>query len=216
MLTRWVDAFIAPSAFMGRMLIRSGLPEARVHVIGYGLPRMEDATGQRGRYALYVGRLSPEKGVTTLLESAAIAREVPVALAGSGPLDADVRDAAVTYLGRLDPPGLRAALAEASFTVAPSEWHDNQPFAVLEAVSAGKPVIATGLGGLPEVVRDGATGLIVPPRSPAALASAMKTLWHRPELTRQLGERARQLARDSFSLERQTRTVMSLYEAVAG
>jgi glycosyltransferase involved in cell wall biosynthesis len=216
MLTRWVDAFIAPSAFMGRMLIRSGLPEARVHVIGYGLPRMEDATGQRGRYALYVGRLSPEKGVTTLLESAAIAREVPVALAGSGPLDADVRDAAVTYLGRLDPPGLRAALAEASFTVAPSEWHDNQPFAVLEAFSAGKPVIATGLGGLPEVVRDGATGLIVPPRSPAALASAMKTLWHRPELTRQLGERARQLARDSFSLERQTRTVMSLYEAVAG
>jgi glycosyltransferase involved in cell wall biosynthesis len=214
MLERWVDSFIAPSAFVGEMLVRAGVPEKRVHVIGHGLPCAE-ASGRPGRYALYAGRLSAEKGVRTLIEAARIASNVPVAVAGTGPLAADVEHAPVSYLGWLDRTALGKALEGASFVVAPSEWHDNQPFAVLEAFAAGKPVITTDLGGLPELVRDGVTGLIVPPESPAALGHAMEALWHDPSLTRRLGAQARESIAERFSLERQTRAVVSVYEAVA-
>jgi len=215
LLERWVDAFIAPSHFVGRMLVRAGLPERRVHVIPYGVPSVEKPAGIR-RYALYAGRLSEEKGVRTLLEAARMAPEVPVAFAGSGPLEADVRGAQVAYLGRFDgpSPGLIEALSNAAFAIVPSEWYEVLGFAALEAFAVGKPVIATPLGGLPEFVRDGETGLLVKPRSPKGLAQAMRILWHQPDVTEELGERALQYVRERFSLQRQIQSVTSLYELV--
>src|SRR5581483_113566 len=160
MLDRWVDAFVSPSEFVARMLVRAGLPEQRVHTIPYGIPPAE-RIGPPGRYGLFVGRLSEEKGVRTLLEAARLANDVPLAVAGAGPLAAAVQEAPVRFLGRLDRDGLGAALAGAAFCVAPSEWHDNQPFSVLESFAAGRPVISTSLGGLPELVEDRVTGLVV-------------------------------------------------------
>jgi glycosyltransferase involved in cell wall biosynthesis len=214
MLERWVDAFVAPSRFVARMLERAGIPGERIHLIGNGVPDDEPQPGG-SRYAFYAGRLSEEKGVRTLIEAARLAPEVPVVVAGDGPLAELVRKSAVTYLGRLDRAETAAALADSSFAVAPSEWYENQPLAVLEALSAGKPVIATGLGGLPEIVKDGVNGAIVPPRSPAELARTMQLLWRDPDRTRRLGEQARVAAREAHSLERQTRSLVALYEAVA-
>jgi glycosyltransferase involved in cell wall biosynthesis len=213
MLERWVDAFIAPSAFMGRMLVESGLPSARVHVLSYGFPFAEQRESARS-YVLFAGRLSEEKGVRTLLEAARIATDVPVAIAGSGPLADDVRSAPVAYLGQLRRPKVLDALASAAFSVVPSECYDNQPFAAVEAFSMGKPVVATSLGGLPELVQDGVTGLLVPARSPSELAQAMHTLWHSPELAVELGERALRFARENFSLRTQVKKTVALYEAL--
>jgi glycosyltransferase involved in cell wall biosynthesis len=213
MLERWVDAFIAPSAFMGRMLVESGLPEARVHVLSYGFPPAERSESA-GSHVLFAGRLSEEKGVRTLLEAARIAEDVPVAIAGTGPLAGDVRSARVEYLGQLGRQELLAALARAAFSVVPSECYDNQPFAAVEAFSMGKPVVATSLGGLPEMVQDGVTGLLVPPHSPSDLAQAMRTLWYRRDLTLEFGERALRFARENFSLPTQVKKTIALYEAV--
>jgi glycosyltransferase involved in cell wall biosynthesis len=211
MLERWVDAFIAPSDFMAQILIRAGFAEEKVHVIAYGLPSTAAPTTS-GRSALFFGRLSAEKGVRTVLEAARLAPEVPVVIAGGGPLEDEVRAAPVTYLGQLDQKGLASALGGAAFSLAPSEWYDNQPFAILEAFAAGRATIATRIGGLPEVVRDEVTGLLIPPHSPAELALAMRRLWLDQDLTRKLGRNAFCDARQNFSLETQVRKIVALYK----
>jgi glycosyltransferase involved in cell wall biosynthesis len=214
LLERWVDAFIAPSAFLGRMLVRAGLPEQRVHVIPHGVPRLAQSP-RRGRYALYAGRLSAEKGVRTLLQATVLAPDVPVAIAGAGPLGAEVRRAAVVYLGQLDRAGVIHALGEAAFAVVPSECYEALGFAALEALSAGKPVVASSLGGLAELVQEGVTGMLIPPRSPECLAQAMQQLWHQPQLTRDLGSQGLNHVRQEFALEGQAQKVLSLYERLA-
>lgn len=211
MLQRWVDAFIAPSTFMAQVLVRAGLPEKRVHVIAYGLPVSTEPRAL-GRSALFFGRLSAEKGVRTVLEAARLAPDIPVVIAGGGPLEPEVRAAPVTYQGQLDQHGLSRELDGAGFSLAPSECYDNQPFAVLEAFAAGRPVIATRIGGLPEIVRDGVTGLLVSPHSPDELAGAMRRLWLDPNLTRELGTNAFRDAREKFALPAQVSKVVALYE----
>ena len=214
LLEKWVDAFIAPSAFVGRMLVRSGLPQTRVHVIPSGVPFFEQV-GEPRQYAIYAGRLSHEKGLRTLLEAALLATDVPIAVAGGGPLASEVADGPVTYLGKLDQPSLVKALQRAAFAIVPSECYEVLGLAALEAFAVGKPVIATPLGGLSEIVRDGVTGLVVPPRSPRALARAMHTLWDRPDFTAELGARALRRARSRFSLRDQVQHVVAVYERVA-
>ena len=211
MLERWVDAFVAPSTFMAQMLVRAGLPEKRVHVIANGLPPSIEPRAL-GRSALFFGRLSAEKGARTVLEAARLAPDIPVVIAGAGPLEPEVRAAPVNYLGRLNQQGLARALDGAAFSLAPSECYDNQPFAVLEAFAAGRPVIATRIGGLPEIVRDGVTGLLVSPHSPAELAGAMRRLLLDPNLTRELGTNALHDAREKFSLATQVTKIVALYE----
>lgn len=213
-LVRWVDAFIAPSSFMSGILVRSGLPANRVHVIHHGLSTISEPSVP-GRYALFIGRLSEEKGVRTLLEAARQTPEVPVLLAGAGPLVSLVQStSAVTHVGRLDQRGIRDAISGAAYTVIPSEWYENLPFAALESLAFGKPVIATRMGGLSEIVEDGVSGLLVPAKSPARLADAMRRLWTSPDLVRMLGANALARASRDFSLVAQTDKVIALYESL--
>jgi glycosyltransferase involved in cell wall biosynthesis len=215
-LARWVDAFVAPSAFMAEMLARAGLPESRVHICPSGVPIGAISTASSGTSALYAGRLSEEKGVRTFLEAARLAPDVALAGAGSGPLESLVQAGPVTYLGRLEPSRLREALGAASYTIVPSECYENFPFAALESFAAGKPVIASRIGGLPEIVEDGVTGLLIPPRSPRALADAMSHFSARPDLTREMGMNALRRARSRFSLERQVDDLIALYGSLLG
>ncbi len=216
LLERWVDVFVAPSAFLARMLRRSGVPEQRVEVVPHGVP-LSTPEPRSDRYALFTGRLSPEKGVSTLLRAAALAPDVPVVLAGSGSLAADAArtNTSVTYVGRLTGSAVEKARSAAAFAVVPSEWYEVLPFAAIEALAAGLPVVATAIGGLPEVVDDGVDGLLVPPRDAHALAEAMRLLWRDAALRSELGENARRIAGERFSLSAQTRRLTALYEAAA-
>jgi glycosyltransferase involved in cell wall biosynthesis len=213
MLGRWVDAFVAPSRFMAAMLVRSGLPRDRVHVVASGVPVPHAPPRQRPEHVLFHGRLAPEKGVATLLEAARLNSRIPLALAGSGPL-ASAAEAAggnVRYLGDLDEAGLRRALSQAALTVVPSECYENLPLAALEALALGRPVVATRMGGLPEIVDDGETGRLVPPGDSPALATAIARLWEEPQLTAAMGRRAHAVAAARFTLERQTEQLIDLY-----
>jgi glycosyltransferase involved in cell wall biosynthesis len=217
MLRRWVDAFIAPSDFVAGMLVRAGIPARRVHTIPYGIPLHREPSPQRRRFALFAGRLVPEKGIETLLTAAGLCPDVPVALAGDGPLAPSVRRAGanVIHLGPLGRSRLSEALADAAFTLVPSEWYDNLPFAALESLGAGRAVIATKIGGLPEIVEDGVTGLLVRPGSPSALAAALRALWGDGERTAVMGSRALVSAERRFSLQTQTRAIVDLYARLA-
>ena len=211
MLSRWVDSFIAPSTYIAAMLDLARVPGERVRVIPNGIPASAATSGDAARYALFLGRVSELKGVRTLIKAASLAPEVPIAIAGEGPLVDEVRASPIEYLGQLDAEGVNEALDRAAFTVLPSECHENAPYAALESLAAGKPVIASRVGGVPEIVRDAENGLIVPPRSPAELAAAMRTLWTDPELIRSLGARATRIAHDEFSLDRQIQRTTELY-----
>jgi glycosyltransferase involved in cell wall biosynthesis len=216
MLRRWVDAFIAPSEFMARMLVCAGLPHDHVRVIRLGVPLGDQPTPSKGRYVLFVGRISPEKGVRTLLEAARLRPEIPTVLAGDGPLVSQVKlaGAGVQYAGKLSPSGVTKALGDAAFTVVPSEWYETAALSVLESYAAGRAVIATRIGGLPELVQHGKTGLLVEPHSPHSLASAVAALWNDPQGTAEMGRRARGVAEERFGLKRQTADLIELYSGL--
>jgi glycosyltransferase involved in cell wall biosynthesis len=212
MLGRWVDAFVAPSDYVAQTLGPAGIPVHRVTFIPHGVP-VRPAVKRRGfRFALFAGRLSADKGIRTLIEAADAAPDVPVAVAGRGPLAEEIPTARLKYLGHLEREAMDHALAEAAFTVIPSECHENFPYGALESFEAGKAVIATAVGGLPEIVAHEETGLIVPPASPSTLADAMRRLWTDPTLTKKLGTNALQTVRERYSLHLQIERTIELYE----
>lgn len=211
MLTRWIDGFIAPSLYVRRMLASTGVPDARITVIPHGVPARSATAASGSDFALYAGRLTNDKGVRTLAEAAGAVPEVPVLVAGSGPLSEFVRGAPLRYVGQLDRQAVDAALSAAAFMVIPSECQETLSYSALESFSAGKPVIATTVGGLPEIVIHEVTGLLVPPASPSALGAAMAKLWRDPGLTRRLGSNALEVARETYSLDRQIQRTVELF-----
>ena len=213
LLHRWVDAYIAPSEFIATMLARAGYPRDRIHTIHHGTP-IELSPSSTGDYAFYGGRLSAEKGVRTLLAAARRRPDIPLVIAGDGPLAMDVRAAGdnVSATGLVDSHRMGQLLRNARFTVAPSEWYEGLPFSVMESMAASKPVVASRLGGLAELVDEGVTGLLVTPRDPAALAEAMHVLWTDTRRSSQMGNAAWRYARENFSLEQQALQVVALYD----
>jgi glycosyltransferase involved in cell wall biosynthesis len=214
LLARWVDAFVTPSTFVARMLVRAGNPPDRIHVIPHGVPPAPSANGER-THALYAGRLAPEKGIPTLLDAAARAPAVPVLLAGDGPMASAVRATApghVHSLGQVAPESVAQLRSQAAFAVVPSQAPETFCLSAVEAMGAGVPVVATRVGGLPEIVEDGVNGLLVPPGDAPALANAMRTLWYDVDLRARLGCAARRIAAERFSLAGQTQQLLDLYD----
>jgi glycosyltransferase involved in cell wall biosynthesis len=97
----------------------------------------------------------------------------------------------VVFVGRRSSAEVLRALGEARIVIAPSVWYENCPYAILEAFAAGKPVVASRIGGIPELVEDGSTGLLFPPGDAGALADAIRRLWSDPDERRRLGKNAR-------------------------
>jgi glycosyltransferase involved in cell wall biosynthesis len=213
---RWVDAYVCPSWFVAAALSRAGYPRDRIYTIYHGVPAPQRSSAV-GDFALYAGRLSPEKGVETLIEASRLAPRVPVLIAGDGPLAGAVRRAAVessslVYAGRVDREKVAELLRGARFTLAPSSCFEGQPYGVLEAMATGRPVVASRLGGLEEIVDPDVTGLLVTPNDASALAAAMAQLWEDPARSSQMGERAWTFARTRCSVTRQTEHLATLYE----
>ncbi|HEV2038138.1 MAG TPA: glycosyltransferase family 4 protein [Candidatus Eremiobacteraceae bacterium] len=114
----------------------------------------------------------------------------------------------IFFLGyRADTSGL---LAEANICVVPSVWQDAFPLGVLEAMAAGKPVIGTSVGGIPEMIEDGVTGLLVPPADEQALAAALGSLLTEPALSARLGSAGRQRVTEQFTQDQQLEAVTAI------
>ena len=161
-LERDVDAFICPSQFMAHKMEQGGFNPAILHVLcNFVDPvKMQSfeslPTDEREPYYCYVGRLSQEKGISTLLE---VAQSLPFALkvAGSGPLEQELRDKYsgvnhIEFMGRLDATQVSHLLSHATCSVIPSEWYENNPLSVIESLCAGTPVVGAEIGGIPELI----------------------------------------------------------------
>jgi glycosyltransferase involved in cell wall biosynthesis len=210
-----VDRFVTPSEYARGQLARLGLPPERVSVVPNYVPELaERSIADSGEYAVAFGRLSPEKGFDVAVEAAALSG-VPLKIAGDGPLEAGLRARAaaltgrVELLGQLPPAELAALLRGAAMALVPSLGGDVMPYAALEAMAQGLPVVASDSGSLPQVV--GAERCV--PRGDArALATAMTELWKDPERRRAEGEALLARARSRFGEERYIGRLRALYE----
>jgi glycosyltransferase involved in cell wall biosynthesis len=216
-----VDAVIAPSEFMRASVTQARFPGDRVHVLHNGVDTEKlRPGGEDDGYVLYLGRLSAEKGAESLLAAheslSSLSDPMPLRLAGTGPLESTLRSRypKAEFLGHLSGPALADVLRRAAAVVLPSECYENCPVAVLEAMSYGKPVIASDIGGIPELVIHGETGLLFPAGDRRALADCLATLASSPDLRRRYGAAGRNRAVSRFSLERHNDGLMRVYQNV--
>lgn len=214
-----VDRFVAPSEYAVGQLALLGMPAERLEVLRHYLPGSAFAEGSsagEGGYALSVGRLSVEKGVDVAISAAARAG-VPLKIAGEGPAAPGLTELAarlrapVEFLGRLGRDALAERLRGAAMVVMPSRYHEFSPYAALEAMAAGVPVVASALGGLPELVGG---ERCVAAASVDAFAERMRSLWDDASLRAKEGTEVLGRARAVHSQAAFTERLLALYDRV--
>lgn len=213
-----VDQFITPSEFSRRKCIEGGLPENKIVVkpnFVHPDPGMGDGGGG---YALFVGRLTPEKGVRTLLRAwELLGGRVNLWIVGDGPLAPEVREAArslpgVRWLGRKTLEEVYALMGSALFLVLPSECYETFGRVAIEAFAKGTPVVAANIGAVGEVTRDGSTGLNFRPGDPEDLAATVERLLSHPEELCRMRKEARAEYEAQYTAERNYQMLMEIYE----
>jgi glycosyltransferase involved in cell wall biosynthesis len=233
-LARRASRVIAITEALARFNVeRVGLPSAKIEVVRYGLDEPPAAWAEnpplllpeRARVLLAICRLAPQKGVDVAVRALAEVRrehgDAVLVVLGEGPerealerlaLDLGLGDA-VFLPGRAG--DVAAWLARAELVVHPVRW-EGFGLALLEAMLAERPVVASAVSSVPEIVADGETGLLVPPDDPVALAEAISRLLSDRESTARYGSAGRDRAQREFSVERMARRTLGVYERVLG
>lgn len=161
-----VDRYLALTRFAAARLAAGGIPGGRITVRPNFLDDSPPPGGGTGGYALFAGRLTPEKGVVALLRAWERVRELPLKIVGDGPLLPLLREMAtskrlpVRFFGRLPRREVLRMIGDAVVQIVPSEWYEGFPMVVLEAYACGTPVVASRIGSLAEIVEEGRTGFL--------------------------------------------------------
>lgn len=242
-----VDCYIALTEFARRKFIEAGLPMEKVVVkpnfvypdpmaVAAMSPSPNSPGGQRPplqrgdgagetpalQYALFVGRLSEEKGVRTLVAAwQRLGNRLPLRIVGDGPLRAELEArvgqrglSGVTFHGHLTPDHLTPVMKSARFLVFPSECYEGFPLTIAEAFACGVPVIASRLGAMQEIVEDGRTGLHFTPGDAEDLAAKVEWAWTHPDEMHEMGRAARAEYEAKYTAERNYQMLMQIYERV--
>lgn len=220
---RSVDLFITPSAFARQKLVEGGLPAEKI-VVKPNCVHPDPGCGNgRGGYAVFVGRLSPEKGLRTLLRAwSQLAQLYPLKIIGDGELAPMVQEAAarsgpIEWLGRQSATQVSEIVGEASFLVLPSECYETFGRVIIEAFAKGTPAIASQLGAIPELVEPGKTGLLFRPGDANNLAAQVQAILNDPARLACMRRAARAAFIGRYSGRRNSEELTSIYErAIAG
>lgn len=217
-----VDVFIALSQFSRNKFIQGGLPADKIAVKPNFVNRDPGLGAGTGEYGLYVGRLSAEKGLETLLKAwTVLRRNVPLKIVGDGPLAAMVetavaQDSRIEWLGRKSAEEVNALIGAARFLVCPSNCYENFPRVIVEAFATGTPVVASNMGAMAELVDHGRTGLRFEPGNATDLASTVEQLLaDLPALSR-MRQATRQEYKEKYTVESNYRFLMAIYERILG
>jgi len=208
---RMVDVYVAPSDFVRRKFIQSGFPPERITVKPN--PVLADpGTGEgRAGYALFVGRLSEEKGIRTLREAWQSLPDIPLLIAGDGPLNSFSWPRNVTRLGNQPRERVTTLMKEAKVLIVPSVWYETGPLTVLEAFACGLPVIASDLGSITERVDNHRTGLLFRPGDAGDLAQKVLWAFDHPEELHAMRAAARREFEDKYTAESNYKMLMDIY-----
>ncbi|OVE76866.1 hypothetical protein BVX98_04155 [bacterium F11] len=231
MLNTWnskIDRFIALSEFSRNKFVENGIANEKIEVIPNGIDLSGDCATDEipsSPSLVYIGRLSEEKGIRTLLKAFAIFStkrpDVPLHVVGTGRLEREVRNfkeensnLKIFLHGYLQAYDRDQLLKKSTFLMFPSECYENCPYVILESLSLGIPVIGSDRGGIPELINDGTTGYLFESGSPsqlnAVLVKAMENLSQWPSMTRNAREEAKARFDKKVWIER----IENLYKSI--
>ncbi len=211
-----VDVFVAHTEFARRKFIEGGLPGDRIVVKPHMISPDPGVGEGRGAYALFVGRLSEEKGVRTLLEAWRKLHEIPLLVVGDGPLGRMAELPGVTWLGELPRQQVFELMKNAHLVVVPSVCYEIGPLTVLEAFACGVPVIASNLGSMAERVEHGVNGLLFRPGDADDLAQQVRWALGHPDQWAAMRVEARREFERKYTADRSYRLLMDIYEMSKG
>ncbi|MEI6437346.1 MAG: glycosyltransferase family 4 protein [Candidatus Omnitrophota bacterium] len=213
-----VDVFISPSQFLKDKITEMGF-KGRIEV----LPNFVDAAdftpsyGGQERSIVFVGRMSYEKGIKTLL-NAVKGLDITLKMIGDGPLRAELEEKVksegisnVRFLGYLKGDVLKSEIQKSLFAVLPSECYENNPVSVMEAFALGKPVVGSRMGGIPELVKDGETGYTFTSFQAAELTDVIKRLANDPAGIERMGKAGRRLVEENYSADKHYNGLIGIY-----
>ena len=215
-----VSRFIALTEFARTLFVNNlGIDAERIVVKPNAAPDPGRGDGKRG-YALYVGRLSPEKGTAILIAAAEHGLGIPLKVAGTGPLSASLERAAANgvleYLGTQTKSEVSGLMQGARVLLLPSLWYEGLPMVIPEAFATGLPIVASDIGALSSLIAHGQNGLLVPPGNPEALAQAARTIGLTPGLEGSLRGEARLTYERKYRPEANVQRLFEIYrEALA-
>jgi len=214
-----IKFFICHSRYLFGKMVEYGYPSEKFRYMRHFLDVDNYPNSDTNEpVAVYFGRFSYEKGLQTLLRAAEITG-VTVALIGSGPDEEALKLYArehglnnVHFLGPKWGQEMRDIVSKARCVVCPSEWYENSPLVVYEAMAMAKPVIGANIGGIPELVQDQITGLVFRPGDSEDLAVKMRFLIDHPDIARRWGAEARRVAKDKFKPQKHYKDILSVYK----
>ena len=213
--SKQVDIYIALTEFARRKFIEGGLSEDKI-VVKPNFVYPDPGTGEhKGNFVLFVGRLSPEKGVRTLLQAWQKIKDIPLKIIGDGPLLKEVQsktEGRIEVLGRIPRQEVFSLMKEARFLILPSEWYESFPMVLVEAFATGLPVLASNLGAMAEIVEHGRTGLLFEPGNPEDLADKVIWAWNHPEKMAEMGREARKEYERKYTAEKNYEMLMEIYK----
>jgi glycosyltransferase involved in cell wall biosynthesis len=207
-----VARYIALNSFCQDLFVRGGLPEERIRVkpnfVDLPAPQVSHRSG-----FLFVGRLSPEKGIDTLAGALERTRGLTCTIVGEGSEKTSIEKLqGVNTTGWLSAEAVAEKMRRAIALVMPSLWYENFPRTLVEAFACGLPVIGSRLGAIEAVIRDGETGLLFDPGNDADLAEKMEWAAAHPAEMARMGEAARKVYEENYTPERNYETLMNIYQ----
>lgn len=215
-----VNGYVALTNFAREKFIQGGLPAPAVHVKPNFLNEDPGERAQAGRYVLFVGRLSTEKGVKVLMDARRrLKSSLPFVIMGDGPLRQSLESETkadglsdVTFTGWKSRAEILAAMKESFAVVIPSVCYEGFPMTLVEAFACGTPVICSSLGGLKEIVEDGRTGLHFEAGNADDLANKLEWAWSYPAALTEMGRAARQEFEANYTAARNYEQLLQIYE----
>jgi glycosyltransferase involved in cell wall biosynthesis len=218
--SKTVSAYIALTDFARDKFIQAGFPAAKIFVKPNCLQADPGRGEGRGNFALFVGRLTPEKGISTLLEAwRELGHELPLQVAGDGPMAPEVEQASretenVTWLKWLPRAEILQRMKHASVLVLPSKWYEGFPMILAEAFAVGLPVIASNLGSMSSIVDHGRTGLHFEAGNASDLVDKVRWLRAHPAEAMHMRTQARLEYEAKYTGDRNYAQLMRIYESV--
>lgn len=222
-----INIFITPSVFMKQKLAEHGFDKNKIINLNnfVEISKMSLRKTFKEKYVLYFGRLCEAKGIFFLLGAAKELSNIKFKIAGNFE-DESVKTKVfeiirekkiknVEFLGFKTESELRKTISQSLFVVVPSLWYENQPYSILESFAQGKTIVASDIGGIPEIVKNKKTGLLFSPGDSNDLAGKIRLLWNNPELAGKLGREGLKTVKNKFNPEVHYKEIMTIYNHLA-
>ncbi len=215
-----VDIFISSSLFVRDKLKQMGLDREMLYLPNFvKIDEFIPEYRWSEKAIVYFGRLSEEKGITVLMDAVKDIRGITLKIIGEGPLESHIKNKIraegiknVTLLGYKTREELKNEIKKSMFVILPSTWYDNSPRSIIEGFALGKTVIASRIGGIPELVKDNKTGLLFEPGNIGELREKIDYLIANSDRIIELGKNAREFAEKELNTKKHHDKLMEIYD----